>query len=189
MIKVKSNNKLLTNVTFLYFIFFVTIINLFGFMYNKDYESVFLFACTAIIIYLFNNNMIIVLVGSLLFVNMLILLNKLNGKEGLENSESSEMNEENMKKEEMKEPNMTQEKFENKNKNEEDSDIYTSINNVLNKLDSAKNLKDDTKDSTKLNNKLKEIKKSDKICENSDNVYVLIHELNTKINELSQLIE
>ena len=55
--------------------------------------------------------------------------------------------------------------------------------------DYSKNLKDDTKDSTKLNNKLKEIKKSDKICENSDNVYVLIHELNTKINELSQLIE
>jgi hypothetical protein len=80
MLKSKGS-KIFNSVALLYFIFFVTIINLFGFMYNKDYQSVFLFSCTAIIIYLFNNNMIVVLLVSLLFVNILILLNKLTNKE------------------------------------------------------------------------------------------------------------
>ena len=37
---------LLNNVAFLYFVFFVSLINLFGFMYNEDYQSVFLFLST-----------------------------------------------------------------------------------------------------------------------------------------------
>ena len=69
---------LLNNVAFLYFVFFVSLINLFGFMYNKDYQSVFLFSCTALIVYVFNNNMIVVLLISLIFVNLLIFLNRLN---------------------------------------------------------------------------------------------------------------
>jgi len=86
MAKIKGYS-LLNNVTFLYFIVIVFVVNLGIFMYNKDNQSIFLIACSALIVYVFNNNMIIVLLLSMLIVNSLIVINKLIGKkEGLENA-------------------------------------------------------------------------------------------------------
>lgn len=82
--------SLLNNVTFLYFIVIVFLLNLGIFLYNKDNQSIFLIACSALIVYVFNNNMIIVMLLSMLIVNSLIIINKLIGKkEGLENSDST----------------------------------------------------------------------------------------------------
>jgi hypothetical protein len=90
MAKIKGYS-LLNNVTFLYFIVIVFVVNLGIFMYNKDNQSIFLIACSALIVYVFNNNMIIVLLLSMLIVNSLIVINKLIGKkEGLENSNSTD---------------------------------------------------------------------------------------------------
>ena len=83
MIKTKFNSKnLLNNVKLLYLVFVLFIINLGVFIYHKDNQSIFLFTIMAIIIYFFNNNMIIVLLTPIIFINALLLINKLNSKEG-----------------------------------------------------------------------------------------------------------
>jgi hypothetical protein len=79
--KIKSKN-LLNNIKFLYLVFVLFIINLGVFIYNKDNQSIFLFAIMALIIYFFNKNMIIVLLGPIIFINSLLLINKINSKEG-----------------------------------------------------------------------------------------------------------
>jgi hypothetical protein len=174
--------SILNNIYFLYFVFFVALINLFGFMYNKDYQSVFLFACFALIIYLFNNNMIIVLLSTLIFVNLLIVLNTLNGNttEGLENE---------MPKNET-EKNKTDEN-DLKNKEVSKLDEYTNTIKTLGTIVKGINLNDTkekmiSEDNTESNN-LKE--KINKVCDNSDMIYTKINELNSKINELTQIIQ
>lgn len=85
MAKIKGYS-LLNNVVFLYFIVIVFVLNLGIFIYIKDNQSIFLIACSAIIVYLFNHNMIIVLLLSMVIVNSLIVINILMGKkEGLDN--------------------------------------------------------------------------------------------------------
>ena len=85
MAKIKGYS-LLNNVLFLYFIVIVFVLNLGIFIYIKDNQSIFLIACSALIVYLFNHNMIVVLLLSMLIVNSLIIINNLMGKkEGLDN--------------------------------------------------------------------------------------------------------
>jgi hypothetical protein len=117
MVKLKGY-PLLNNIKLLYFIFILAIINVGGFIYIKDNQSIFLFGVISLIIYCFNSNMIIVLLSSMIIVNTLILLNRLNGpiegykneeeeeeeeeKEGLENEEESKEKEEPLEKEKPK---------------------------------------------------------------------------------------
>jgi hypothetical protein len=82
MIKKFKSKNLLNNIKFLYLVFVLFIINLGVFIYNKDNQSIFLFAIMALIIYFFNKNMIIVLLGPIIFINSLLLINKINSKEG-----------------------------------------------------------------------------------------------------------
>jgi hypothetical protein len=90
MVKLKGH-PLLNNIKLLYFIFILAIINVGGFIYIKDNQSIFLFAVISLIIYCFNSNMIIVLLSTMIIVNILIFLNKLNGPvEGLVNEEKEE---------------------------------------------------------------------------------------------------
>ncbi len=92
MAKIKGY-PLLNSVVFLYFIVIVFVLNLGVFIYIKDNQSIFLIACSALIVYLFNHNMIVVLLLSMLIVNSLIVINKLMGKkEGLENSTAESEN-------------------------------------------------------------------------------------------------
>lgn len=106
MVKLKGY-PLLNNIKLLYFIFILAIINVGGFIYIKDNQSIFLFAVISLIIYCFNSNMIIVLLSTMIIVNTLIFLNRLNGPiergpiEGYKNEEEEE--EEEVKEEEVKE--------------------------------------------------------------------------------------
>ncbi len=77
-----AKTRLLNNVNLLYIIFFLSLLNLSYFIYNKDSQSIFLFAVIALIVHLFNNNMIIVLLFTMICVNGLILINI---SEGMEN--------------------------------------------------------------------------------------------------------
>lgn len=83
-----AKNRLLNNVKLLYFVFFISLFNLSYFVYNKDNQSIFLFAIIALIVYLFNKNMIIVLAFTMICVNGLLLIN--SSTEGLENISESE---------------------------------------------------------------------------------------------------
>ena len=94
---VKSKSSLLNNVKVLYLVFFLTILNLGYFLYNKDNQSIFLFAILCLIVYMFNHNMIIVLLFSMITINLLILINKLN-KEGFEDENKGETDEKKDKK-------------------------------------------------------------------------------------------
>jgi hypothetical protein len=90
MVKLKGY-PLLNNINMLYFIFVLAIINVGGFIYIKDNQSIFLFAVISIIIYFFNKNMIIVLLSSMIIINTLIFLNTLSEPiEGLKNKEDEE---------------------------------------------------------------------------------------------------
>ena len=90
MVKLKGY-PLLNNINMLYFVFILAIINIGGFIYIKDNQSIFLFACISIIIYFFNNNMIIVLLSTMIIINILIFINKLNGPiEGYKNDEEED---------------------------------------------------------------------------------------------------
>jgi len=172
---------MLNNIYFLYFVFFATIINLFGFMYNKDYQSVFLFSCMVLIVYIFNNNMIIVLLSSLIFVNLLIFLNKMNNKEGLKNEDDKEGLE--------NDPLLETKKTE-KADTPTTIDTITTLDKIVKGIDAEnskeKNIVDDVNESTDLK---KKIDKVDKVCTNSELVYNKINELNTKINELTKIIQ
>ena len=81
LIDLKSKN-------FLYVVFCVAIFNLGYFIMNKDSESLFLFICISCIVYMFQKNMIIILLYPILFVNGLILLRRLmnTNNEGFEYS-------------------------------------------------------------------------------------------------------
>ena len=74
---------LLNNVKLLYAVFFISLVNLSYFIYDRDNDSIFLFAIISLVVYLFNNNMIVVLGSTMIFVNALILINSI--PEGLEN--------------------------------------------------------------------------------------------------------
>jgi hypothetical protein len=68
MIKIKGY-KILNNIYLLYVVFFITILNLFSFMYNKNYKSVILFSFITLFVYIFNKNMIIILLSALIVTN------------------------------------------------------------------------------------------------------------------------
>jgi len=80
---------LLNNVKLLYVVFLLFIINLLYYVYNKDNQSIFLFASVALIVYVFNTNMIVVLLLSMFIVNLLIVINSFN-KEGLEDKKKDD---------------------------------------------------------------------------------------------------
>jgi hypothetical protein len=94
MIKNKFKSKnLLNNIKLLYLVFVLFIINLGVFIYNKDNQSIFLFSVMSLIVYFFNNNMIIVLLTPMIFINGLLLINKINSKEDVKEGFKEEFDE------------------------------------------------------------------------------------------------
>uniref|UniRef100_A0A6C0JK45 Uncharacterized protein n=1 Tax=viral metagenome TaxID=1070528 RepID=A0A6C0JK45_9ZZZZ len=77
-----KSKQLLNNIKLLYLVFVLFLINLGVFIYNRDNQSIFLFAVMALIIYFFNKNMIVVLIMPMIFINALLLINQINSKEG-----------------------------------------------------------------------------------------------------------
>jgi len=77
-----KSKLLLNNIKLLYLVFVLFLINLGVFIYNRDNQSIFLFAVMALIIYFFNKNMIVVLIMPMIFINALLLINQINSKEG-----------------------------------------------------------------------------------------------------------
>lgn len=69
-------NSFLESVPLLYFLFITTLVHLGYFLLLKDVRSVFLFCLVSIFVYLVIPNMIIVLGVTLLFVDLLYIVNK-----------------------------------------------------------------------------------------------------------------
>ena len=184
MVKLKGY-PLLNNITLLYFVFILAIINIGGFIYIKDNQSIFLFAVVSIIVYFFNSNMIIVLLSTMLIVNTLIFLNKLNGpSEGYENEEDEEKDEDST----IKEPLIS-----NDEEKDEDSTIKESNNpEIIEELENSEptneigkltDINDDT-DTKSIKDKIKKV-----IPENDDNTPLDINKINRQINKLTSILE
>ena len=75
--------KLLTNKYFLYFMVFLSTINIFGYMVLHKLDAIILFSLIGLISYQFSKNMTVVLLISLIITN-LFMVNK-STREGLEN--------------------------------------------------------------------------------------------------------
>jgi hypothetical protein len=65
----QSISKLLTNKTFLYIVFAIVILNLFGYMIIGDLNFILFFILIALIVHMFTKNMIVILAVSLLIVS------------------------------------------------------------------------------------------------------------------------
>jgi hypothetical protein len=174
MVKLKGY-PLLNNITLLYFIFILAIINIGGFIYIKDNQSIFLFACVAIIIYFFNPNMIIVLLTTMIIVNMLIVLNRINGpSEGYKNEDDEEDEKKEEKKEENEEDTQSKSIKESLKNDKEPNEVnkLTDVNEVL---------------ANEINEKIKKILPS--IKTDTDTVPLDLNEINKHINNLTSTLE
>ena len=80
-------SKVLTNNFFLYFVFFLAISTVFGYLMMYKFNAVILFALIGIMMYQFSKNMAVVLLVCVLTTN-LIMSNR-SFREGLENAEES----------------------------------------------------------------------------------------------------
>jgi hypothetical protein len=69
-----KKDKLLCSTNMLYIVLVVFVVNLIQFLHRKDYESMFLFIVISLCVYLFNKNILIVMLIPLLLVNTLIFL-------------------------------------------------------------------------------------------------------------------
>ena len=204
MIKIKGY-KILNNIYVLYVVFFITIINLFALMYNNNYKSVILFSILTLSIYLFNKNMIIILLLSLIIVNSINLL--FNPKwEGYDNKKvkptKAEINKENTKEKEPNEDDFIIEKpdinetlgIEEGYENNEDDIIKklseVALKNLLNSDDMSNNTVNNLQtlqETETTTNKL--TKKIDSVVDKDTIIYDKINEINIKMNELTEMIK
>ena len=204
MIKIKGY-KILNNIYVLYVVFFITIINLFALMYNNNYKSVILFSILTLSIYLFNKNMIIILLLSLIIVNSINLL--FNPKwEGYDNKKvkptKAEINKENTKEKEPNEDDFIIEKpdinetlgIEEGYENNEDDIIKklseVALKNLLNSDDMSNNTVNNLQtlqETETTSNKL--TKKIDSVVDKDTIIYDKINEINIKMNELTEMIK
>ena len=87
-INTKNNSiNILNNIQLLYFIFLFSILNIVWLLYERDDNSIIIFASCCLVLYLVNKNMIFVLGLSLIIVNIYSLVKE---KEGYENKEDKE---------------------------------------------------------------------------------------------------
>ena len=209
MIKIKGY-KILNNIYVLYVVFFITIINLFALMYNNNYKSVILFSILTLIIYLFNKNMIIILLLSLIIVNSINLL--FNPKwEGYDNKKVKTTKSTNTKTKNTKEINKDKEQndddliiekpdinetlgIEEGYENNEDDIIkklsQVALNNLLNSDDMSNNTVNNLQtlqETETTNNKL--TKKINNVVDKDTIIYDKINEINSKMNELTEMIK
>ena len=176
MVKLKGY-PLLNNIKLLYFIFILAIINIGGFMYIQDNQSIFLFAVISLIIYFFNKNMIVVLLSTMLIVNTLIFLNKLNGPmEGYTNKKEKEEEKEEEEKEE-------KEGLENEEDDTKEGLENEDVKNVVGELSE---IIDET-GSKDIKEKLKQI--IPMLKTNYDTLSLDINNINKHINKLTSISE
>jgi hypothetical protein len=86
----KEVSKLVTNKYFLYFIVFLAVTNVLGYLVTNKFNAVIFFALVGLLTYQFSKNMAIVLLVAIIATNFLISSRII--KEGLENANSDALN-------------------------------------------------------------------------------------------------
>ena len=203
MIKIKGY-KILNNIYLLYLVFFITILNLFSLMYNKNYKSVILFSVIVLVIYLFNKNMIIILLTALIITNIMNLTQtNVFVSEGYNNKKKDDdlMDDEETESEESIKKEKSDENIEEGYTNN-DEDLVKQLSNMAidkllnnyddvssNTVNNSKTLEETNKESTQLSQKIDKASSSGSLKEKNELMYNKINELNSKMNELTALIQ
>lgn len=151
-------SKILTNKYFLYFIVFLAVTNVFGYLVMHKTNAVIFFAVVGIITYQFSKNMAVVLMVCLVATNLLMSSNVL--REGLENATTTvnkdNVNKDNINKDTVKKVAVAKKINENKDENNRNP---VDINNLdLNKIIASTDVEPSTTNvsgmSTMNNNKM-----------------------------------
>ena len=88
---IKNTINIFKNVQVLYFIFFVSILQVLWLLYKNDQNSIIIFASCCLVLYLINKNMIFVLGLSLIIVNIYSLVKTTEGFEEKKEEIESDM--------------------------------------------------------------------------------------------------
>jgi hypothetical protein len=84
----KGLMKIFNNIYFLYFIVFLAITNVLGYLVTNKYNAIMFFVLVCLLTYQFSKNMAVVLLVGLLSTNLLMING--NMKEGMENEENND---------------------------------------------------------------------------------------------------
>lgn len=82
-------SKLLTNKYFLYFIVFLAISNVFGYLVTNKFNAVIFFALICLLMANFSKNMVVILLVAIVATNLLMVNGRM--REGLENASDSQL--------------------------------------------------------------------------------------------------
>lgn len=82
-------SKLLTNKYFLYFIVFLAISNVFGYLVTNKFNAVIFFALICLLMANFSKNMVVILLVAIIATNLLMVNGRM--REGLENGSDSQL--------------------------------------------------------------------------------------------------
>jgi hypothetical protein len=184
MIKIKGY-KILNNIYLLYVVFFITLINLFSLMYNKNYKSVILFSVIVLVVYLFNKNMIIILLTALIITNIMNLTNK----EGYNNKKKEDENVDELS-EDIVDEKLVNDDLVKQISNMAIDKLLTNYEDMSNNIVvNTPTLNETTTEMDDLNKKIDKVTTETSMKEKNDLMYNKINELNTKMNELTALIQ
>ena len=139
-------SKLLTNKYFLYFIVFLSVTNVLGYLVNNKIHAVIFFALVSFLMANFSKNMVVILLVALVSTNLL-MANK-TMREGMEQMEKGE--------DDMEEKEMEEKEMDEKDMDEADEENYTNMGATKPvKKDDRKNDRKKAKKIVKRNDKKK----------------------------------
>jgi hypothetical protein len=189
--KKKSDFNLLKSIPLLYFLFIATIIHLGYFILLKETRSLVIFILACVFVYLVNPNMIIVLGISLIFVDMLYLVQSMSTNEGFlgEIKFTPEIKDTSMNQVKLKE-NMENVKDVPINPLIKARDLILQENMDETKTSQETDLKEDAKKTNKMKDVIDKVKKSSPELMDSEKRLnsIDISELNKLINNLNKVV-
>jgi hypothetical protein len=204
----KNLSSIRQNIYLLYFLFFATIVHLGYFLLKSESQSIVIFSLVFLFVYLIDTNMVIVLGISLVFTDLLYMIQKMPEgftakKDVSGNDISGNMTKGNMTKGNMTEGltnkkkkgmNKKKENMTNKDKEEEYEDAVNPLVEASETIGKekmeGKNLEDVQEDSKKMKSVLDKLKNTPEMVDSLKTLNGIdIHELNKLINNLNTVVD
>lgn len=203
----KNLSSIRQNIYLLYFLFFATIVHLGYFLLKSESQSIVIFSLAFLFVYLIDTNMVVVLGVSLVFTDLLYMIQRmpegftakkdLSGNDVSGNDVSGNMTKGNMTEGPMnkkKKENMTNKKKENMtNKEEYDNAVNPLVEaseTIGKEKMEGKKLDEVQEDSKKMKSVLDKLKNTPEMVDSLKTMNGIdIHELNKLINNLNTVVD
>jgi hypothetical protein len=203
----KNLSSIRQNIYLLYFLFFATIVHLGYFLLKSESQSIVIFSLAFLFVYLIDTNMVVVLGVSLVFTDLLYMIQRmpegftakkdLSGNDLSGNDVSGNMTKGNMTEGPMnkkKKENMTNKKKENMtNKEEYDNAVNPLVEaseTIGKEKMEGKKLDEVQEDSKKMKSVLDKLKNTPEMVDSLKTMNGIdIHELNKLINNLNTVVD